>query len=204
MRRIILLSVLVSAVWGLSGCGGGADPASSNADAALPNNAAPALAVPATQNLTVLDLVPLLTRYGVGPGESGIDLIYAPDMFFTVTGLAPPAEAQSQPSLVFILQETIHEGTLLDASPAVYMELAGGDRVSPYDAQVTAQDPHHRTTRLLFAPPAGWATAPLATESGETLRLVVPLDDGTVSAGNSFQWRLPIDIGSAADHDAKE
>lgn len=204
MGRVIILGLLGSAVIGLSGCGGSAEDTSAGASTASANTGAVTEAANASRDLSARDLIPLLTRYGVGPGESGIDLTYAPQAFFEITGLAPPAEMSSRPTLAFIMQETIHEGDLPSEPPPVFLELEGDDRVPPYSAQVTAEDPHHRTVRLLFPRPSGWLTSSGATGSGDAMRLVVPLDDGTVSVGNTFEWRLPIDLGGGADESEKE
>jgi len=58
------------------------------------------------------------------------------------------------------------------------------------------EDPHHRTSRALFDVPAGWPAAPGA-DRPLTLRLVVPLEDGSVSVANTFEWQLPIDAAAA-------
>jgi hypothetical protein len=92
-----------------------------------------------------------------------------------------------------MLQETIHDGLLPDEPPVVLLVLDAGARAGPYDVKVTATDPHHRTTRLLFPDPAdGSATSP-APGRERTLKLVVPVADGRVSAANTFEWRLPIE-----------
>lgn len=136
----------------------------------------------------------MFTRSGVGPDQVAIDLTYAPPIFFEATGLRPPPELGARPTLVFMLQETIHDGALPDQPPAVLLLLDSGARVDPLDVSVTASDPHHRTTRLLFPDPDG-ASAPAPTHgAGLTVRLVVPFADGTVSAGNTFEWRLPIEL----------
>ncbi len=204
MLRFIIIGLLVSAAFGLSGCGGNAGDGAAGASTASLDTGAATGAENAIGDLSVRDLIPLLTRRGVGPGESGIDLTYAPQVFFEVTGLAPPAEIGSRPTLAFILAETIHEGDLVSEPPAVFLELEGGERVPPYSALVTAEDPHHRTVRLLFPQPDGWLISSRATGGGDTMRLVVPRHDGTVSAGRIFEWQLPIDFGGGADESDSE
>lgn len=204
MLRFIIIGLLASAAIGLSGCGGSSEDAAGGAGAASLRTGAITGAENAIGDLSVRDLIPLLTRHGVGPGESGIDLTYAPQVFFEVTGLAPPAEIGSRPTLAFILAQTIHEGDLPGDPPAVFLELENGERVPPYSAPVTAEDPHHRTVRLLFPQPDGWLISSRATGGGDTMRLVVPRHDGTVSGGGIFEWRLPIDFGGGADESESE
>lgn len=154
----------------------------------------PAAQIERKPNLTLRDIVPLFTRYGVGPHEIGIELTYAPQLFFDVLGLEPPAEALARPTLAFILQENIHEGALPGDPPAIFVDGSGGGRVAPYSSEVTASDPHHRTTRLLFPAPPALANVTPKANSPETLRVVVPFEDGAVSVANTFVWQLPIEL----------
>ncbi len=142
----------------------------------------------------IRDLMAALTRSGVGPNQVAIELTYASPLFFEVTGLAPPAETSSRPTLAFMLQETVHDGVLPNEPPAVFLVLETGAPVGPYDVKVTATDPHHRTTRLLFPDSADGSTTSEKASQEHTLKLVVPFADGTVSAGNTFVWRLPIEL----------
>lgn len=143
---------------------------------------------------SVRDLLAAFTRNGVGPNQVAIDITYAPPLFFEVTGLQEPSEMSARPTLAFMLEETIHDGTLPDEPPTVLLVLESGLRASPYNVRVTATDPHHRTTRLLFLDPAEGPADPMDPGIERILRLVVPYADGTVSTGNTFEWRLPIDV----------
>ncbi len=193
--RLALIGVVALAAIAPAGCtaSGAGSAASSSVTSA---SASPPGAI--TGHPTVRDLVTMLTRSGVGPGQVALDLTYAPPMFFEVTALQPPAEMNVRPTLAFMLQETIHDGVLPAEPPAVLLELDTGARVVPYDVEVTATDPHHRTTRLLFPDP-GDAFGISETAGRElALTLVVPFTDGTVSAANTFVWQLPINLGPAA------
>lgn len=179
---------LVVAMLGLSlgACGGGG----SGGEAASPGSGAEDASV---GTLTVQELVPLLTRAGVGSDGVGLDLTYAPPQFFDMTGLKRPPEMDARPTIAFMLQETVHEGELPSQPPETFIEFGRGDRIAPYSAEVTAEDPHHRTVRLLFPQPDGWSERGLGDRS--TITLVVPWSDGTVSRANTFVWELPIDLG---------
>ncbi len=196
LSRLALAGALGLAAVALGGCattqpGSVAPPAGAGSSLA-------AQGAGAGEPPSVRDLMAVLTRSGVGPDQVALDLTYAPPLFFEVTGLEPPAEASARPTLAFMLEETVHEGALPDNPPTVFLMLDSGDRASPYDVKVTATDPHHRTTRLLFADPGNVSAASEIPGHELALTLVVPFTDGTVSAGNTFVWQLPINVGPAA------
>jgi hypothetical protein len=156
------------------------------------------------EDLSVQDLIPLLTRYGVGPREIGLDLIYAPQLFFDVTGMERPEAYDARPTLAFVLAETIHDGDLGELAPTppvAFLLLEDGTRLAPYEATLVTEDPHHRTSRVLFDLPAGWPETPTAG-APLTVRIVVPMEDGSVSIANTFEWQLPIE-GNAATRTAE-
>ncbi len=185
---VAIVAIALSAYVG-NGAGSAASRSRSGTDLAQPAQVA--------QRPSPRDLVTALTRSGVGPDQAAIDLTYAPPMFFEITELQPPAEMSERPTLAFMLEETIHDGALPSGPLAVLLVLDSGLRASPYDVRVTATDPHHRTTRLLFADPAR-PTDPMDPGPERTLTLVVPFADGTVSAGNTFEWHLPVDLTATA------
>ena len=83
--RIFVLALLAAAVVvALSACGGDGDAASAGQGASI-------AAEGEDGALTAQELIPLLTRHGVGPQGAQIDLTYAPPRFFGLTGLKPPA-----------------------------------------------------------------------------------------------------------------
>ena len=138
------------------------------------------------------ELVPLLTRSGIGPDFTLIDVIYAPQLFFDATGIPMPSEFDADRALAFILQESVHDGDLPIAAAEAFLLLPGGERVLPFEARVTADDVHHRVSRLLFDRPDDWPAA-IENDSGEpVLRLIVPQRDGSFSVGNTFEWRVPV------------
>ncbi len=180
----------------LSGCAAGATGSvTSNAESRAGDTAQPAVVAGSP---SLRDLMAALTRSGVGPDQVAIELTYAPPLFFDVTGLEPPEEASARPTLAFMLQETVHDGALSEEPPEVLLVLDSGARADAYDIEVTAEDPHHRTTRLLFADPSAGPAASQAPGFRQALRLEVPFADGTTSAGNTFKWELPINLDSAA------
>ena len=189
---ILILGLLAAAVIALSACGGGEGAANAG-------DGASALAGTEDDALTVQELVPLLTRYGVGPQGAQIDVTYAPPQFFDITGLRRPAEMDARPTLAFILQQTVHDGDLPNELPQVFLELDNGDQVAPYSAEITAEDLHHRSARLLFPQPDRWDNSSAASSVIDTLRVVVPRKDGTVSTGSTYAWQLPIDLGDTND-----
>lgn len=148
----------------------------------------------AASSISPRELVPMLTRTGVGPDLTIIDVIYAPRLFFDATGIPVPEEMDAQPTLAFILQETVHDGELPLERAQAYLQLPDGERLDPYEDEVTAEDDHHRVSRLLFAQPERWPDV-FADASGEpVLRLVVPMRDGSVSVANTYEWSVPIEI----------
>ncbi len=199
-NRTVLRATLAGAVglvaFILSGCAaGGLGSVTSNAEPRVGDTAQPSVVAGSP---SLRDLMAALTRSGVGPDQVALELTYAPPLFFEVTGLEPPGEASARPTLAFMLQETVHDGALSEEPPEVLLVLDSGARANPYDIKVTAEDPHHRTTRLLFADSGEALPASQAPGSQQALRLEVPFADGTTSAGNTFKWKLPINLDSAA------
>jgi hypothetical protein len=144
--------------------------------------------------LSPRELVPLLTRSGVAPDLTIIEVIYAPPLFFESTGLQPPEEMELQPTLAFLLQETVHDGELPLVAPEAFLLLPEGERIAAYDAGITTEDEHHRISRLLFPRPDEWPEA-LRDEQGDTvLRLIVPRADGTFTVSSVFEWTVPIEV----------
>lgn len=194
--RLALIGALGLVAIALNGCATG--QARSAASSAGPSPSATAQPAGIAARPAVQDIIASFTRTGVGPDQVVIDLTYAPPLFFEATGLEPPAEAGTRPTLAFMLQETVHEGALPDEPPTVLLALDAGARTAPYDIRVTASDPHHRTTRLLFPDPGEGSTASQTSGREHTLKLVVPFADGSVSAGNTFVWQLPINLDPPA------
>lgn len=185
----------------LVACGGGG--ASTEAGDAGRGSVAAATPDPAFANLTVQELIPILTRYGIGPNHIGVDLIYAPRLFFDVTGLERPEG--DEPVLLFVLEESIHDGDLGKISPeptSTFLVLDDGSRVAPIETTMVTGDPHHRTSRVTFELPAGW-TEKLAEGAPLVIRVVAPMEDGSVSIGNTFEWQLPLDPHQAHTMEAR-
>lgn len=138
-------------------------------------------------NLTIRELLPVLTRSGFGPEGVGLDATYAPRRFFEVTGQTPP----DGNVLTFFLQENIHEGVLPLSPPQAYLMVDGAGQHLPTEAEVVNNDIHHRITRLLFP-------AEVVGNVSRTISLAVPMEDGTVSSGNMLTWELPLRLPDGA------
>jgi hypothetical protein len=151
----------------------------------------------AADSMSPRELVPLLTRRGVAPDQTILEVIYAPPFFFEATGLQQPDEMEAQPTLAFIFQETVHDGELPLEVPEIFMLLSDDERIAPYDAGVTAVDDHHRVSRVLFPQPSEWPRAIENADGDATLRLIVPREDGSYSVSNIFEWSVPIEIDGA-------
>lgn len=184
-RAIGILAVVLAA------CSSGATATAASIAA---TGAVAGASTPGAQRPSPRDLATALKRTGVGPDQVVIDLTYAPPMFFEITELVPPLEMSEQPTLAFMLEETVHDGLLPDAPPTVLLVLEDDERATPYQVLITATDPHHRTTRLLFADPGSRPLDPMDPGPERVLILVVPFADGTVSDANTFAWRLPLDL----------
>ena len=93
----------------------------------------------------------------------------------------PPAASQTQPSAIFVLQESSHIDGLL-GRPDMFLLGPNGERIAPFDTWLVSEDPHHRSTRFSF-PVDGGAL-------GERVTVVVPGEGGSVAI--SFVWDLPL------------
>ena len=151
----------------------------------------------AAATISPRELVPLLTRSGVGPDWTIIDVIYAPPLFFDATGIPVPDEMDAETTLAFILQETVHDGELPLEVAEAFLLLTDGTRLEPYEARVTADDDHHRVSRVLFTRPDDWPAVIEDDDGMSMLRVVVPQRDGSYSVANTFEWVVPIEIGDA-------
>lgn len=159
--------------------------------------AAPAVLAPAGAPLTIQDIMPPLTRSGVAPGGIETDVTYAPTLFFQVSGQQLPASARLRPTLIFFLQENIHEGAMPSAPPAATLSIDGGASTQAYASTIVSDDVHHRITRLQFAATTAGEAA-IAEGERHTLTLVLPAKDGSVAKGGTLTWRVPVPVPAAA------
>lgn len=147
--------------------------------------------------LTVQQIIPPLTRSGVAPTGVEVDATYAPQVFFQVTGRDLPAVARSKPSLVFFLQESVHEGFLPAAPPTALLRVDSAARVAPYAIATLSADDHHRLTRLLFPATAAGGSR-IAEGDAHTFAIVLPDKHGAVSEDGTLTWRVPVALPTAA------
>ncbi len=156
------------------------------------------LAVAVGPQITVREAIPLLTRYGETASGVEIDLMYAAPIYFEIAAAEQPAEALSQPTAVFVLQEGVHDEDDMPALTSVFLVGDSGERVAPYTTKLVVDGPHHRTTRLLFSAPASLAAALETGARPSALTLVIPGVDGRVDAvDGTFTWGLPLLLDGA-------
>lgn len=159
-----------------------------------PETPQPAAAGKTQPSITLNELLPLLTRYGVGPNQEEIELTYAPPLLYQVVKEDWPPETEGRPTVIFVLVENIHDGEFLAQLPAVFLRGPGGERIIPYDASIMLAGPHHRRSRLMFETAANAAQPPGGGPAPGEMTLLVPFADGTVDAANTFVWKLPLNI----------
>lgn len=132
------------------------------------------------------ELLPVVMRFETVRSDLDLAVIYTPPLYYRVVEQKPPAVSQTQPSAVFVLQESSHIDGLLER-PDVFLLGPDGERIAPFDTWLVSEDPHHRSTRFTF-PVDGGAL-------GERVTVVVPGEDGSVAT--SFVWDLPLLVPGA-------
>jgi cytochrome c-type biogenesis protein len=135
------------------------------------------------------EVTALLLRKGVGPGQTALEVFYAPTWYFTWSGRALPET--DRPAMAFILMELIHRSELNPAPPAPLLEIEGR-AVAPLSVQIVTEADHHRVALALY--PAGdEAGRPLVGETTASMALLMPGQDA--AAPNPFVWSLPLPYG---------
>ncbi len=129
---------------------------------------------------TLGELAAEYIRAGSGPRGTEVDITYAPEEFFLATGQTVPSGVRSSRELVFIYNESVHDGELPPSAAVVLLD-ATEQRVAPLAATVITEGGHHRSTRLVFPNNGKPATA---------LTLLVLADDGTPTPGGELTWLL--------------
>jgi hypothetical protein len=109
-----------------------------------------------------------------------VDITYAPEAFFRATGQDVPPAVRSLRELIFIYNESVHDGEL-PLSASVVLVDASGRYVQPTSASVVTEGGHHRSTRLVF---------PHDGQPVESLTLLVLANDGTPVPGGELTWVL--------------
>lgn len=133
------------------------------------------------------ELMALYTRTGSGPYGTEVDVTYAPAAFFRATGQEVPSGVKANRDLVFIYNESVHEGEIPPTSPLVLVS-DSGDYVQPNSMALITEGGHHRTTRVVF-PQSG---------RRESMTLLVLRADGSPAPGGELTWVLAGAAGTPA------
>lgn len=144
-------------------------------------------------SISTRDLISAIQRLGVRPeGEAEVEVFLTTPQFYETTGRALPREALERPSVVFVIAETTHAGSLADDPPAPRVRVDDQELPVPIASRLLASSPHHRTTMLVY--PATLPTGEPAF-SGETqaIQMVFPAPGGVESASNILTWELPLE-----------
>jgi len=129
-----------------------------------------------------------LLRTAEGEGSLELEVLYAPQWYYTWSGRTPPA-TDGSPMLSFFLFETTHIEDVTTELPDLAVTTASGAYV-PIEANIISDSPHHRSSQVLI--PASTAGGELILAEGETLTLNGRWDNGT---DVDFAWEQPIPFG---------
>lgn len=143
-----------------------------------------------TSTLTTTEVGGILLRSGVGPGNTPLDILYAPTWYFDWNNRALPEI--TTPVLAFFVMETIHDGELPGPVPVAELRV-NNVRYPALESRVVSDAPHHRVSQVLFNA-VDSSGLPLITEESEYFELVVPIE-GIISEGNTFRWAMPLPYG---------
>lgn len=135
---------------------------------------------PAEPRATLGELMAEYTRTGSGPYGTEIDITYAPAAFFVATGQEVPSGVRTSRELVFIYNESVHDGEILASAPVVLVD-ATGRYVQPTSAVLITEGGHHRSTRVVFAQDG---------KPPRSVTLLVLTSDGLPAAGGELTWTL--------------
>lgn len=182
-RRVSLMALAVMAAICIACAGSGQPAVESSEPPTVENGPVVAFAPRSDPQVkpTMRELLPTLTRYGFAADDVELAAIFTPPLFFQAIEQEPPIASFTQPSAVFVMQESVHDGDLPESSD-VFLLNAKGERIAPSHSQLLDEGPHHRSTQLIFLVDGGVL--------GEQVTLVVAAEDGSVA--NSFVWDLPL------------
>ncbi len=137
-------------------------------------------------------LFPLLLRLGYGPHGTEVEALYAPPIFFQVSGQERPTASLERPTFVFLLEEMDHEHKADLASEPLrsLLRLDGGDALAPYQVTVLKETDAHRASQVLFAMPDGMSQEALS-QGKHTLAFSIMLESQEESV---FIWELPLGL----------
>ena len=145
----------------------------------------------APDNQLVRELSLALTELAFGTAEAEMEAIFGhPALLSAATG----QEGAREESLVFFVNENIHEDAFTTTQPTVWLSVDGSERIEPTAARMTRGDIHHRTFRF------DWDVSglpPVSELVKEQHRLTLYIDP--VSAGNTLIWDLPIQFSSSVE-----
>ena len=136
-------------------------------------------------------LLTFLTRTGVGPNRTLLEVVYAPPMFLQAAGEEVPPASQKRPTAIFsLLEENYdHHSDFISPDPiGALLRLDKGEAVEPYEATILVENHGYRRSLFLFPLPAGMDPERLNQER-HTLTFIIPLESGEQSI---FTWELPL------------
>lgn len=144
---------------------------------------------PEVSSLEQAEVVDVLLRSGPRTADIELEYLYTPSWYYEWSGRDLPV-GSGEPSLVFFLFETVHEGELPAALPA--SELVIGDsRFEPTGSEAITEAPHHRVTQITF--PAAGPSGALLTEGASSMSVFTT--DGA-GADVEMSWDLPLPYGT--------
>ena len=149
------------------------------------------------------DMIGVLNRYAERPVDSGetpsLQVLLATPQYFGALRRQPPANAVSEPSLLFYVTETVHIDELPSSPPSPILT-AGPLTRRPDESVVLAESEHHRSTLLRYATTGADGTVILG--DGDVIELAFSTASGTGAEDNRVQWTLP--LAYSADYSSAE
>jgi cytochrome c-type biogenesis protein len=145
----------------------------------------------ADANATVIsqtEVTDALLRTADGEGSLELEVLYAPQWYFTWSGRTAPVTSGT-PTMAFFLFETTHIEDLPATMPDLRIVTASGT-YEPSEITVISDSPHHRSSQVLF--PAGPSPADLIINESEALTLQGSWVNGS---DVSFAWAQPMPFG---------
>lgn len=132
------------------------------------------------------DLTASLTRSGYAGEGTQVDVILATATFFRLTNRASEgATLGADRSLVFVANENVHYGALLDRFAPI-LRVDGNNLLVPSQVRVLTDAVHHRTSVVVF----GQLPAELV-DGSHTLELILPQTAG--GERSVLEWSTPLD-----------
>lgn len=139
------------------------------------------------------DIIGVLNRYAERPVDSGetpsLEVLLATPHYFGALRRQPPANAISEPSLLFYVTETVHIDELPAQAPSPLLRVGPVTR-PPDESVVLAESEHHRSTLLRFA--VTGSDRSFIPGDSDVIELEFPAADGTIGEDSRVEWTLPL------------